>query len=108
MKSSTHSVFVSPKKVSRPNWRTRQCSVEFDPDRSPENPRTIAKASGFVQNSTLFDGTGWVPERNLHSDMMRTEYRNRFNQSKPFHKNEVRSNDGRLKRKEYVYDKLSA
>ena len=108
MRSSSHSSFTAPQKLSRPNWRTRQGSMQFDPDRSYENPRAVAKASGYVQNSTLFDGTGWVPEKNLHSDMMRTEYRNRFNQAKPFHKHEVRANDGRLKRREHVYDKLSA
>ena len=41
--------------------------------------RGETKASGFVQNSTLFDGNGWVPKRNLHSDLQRTEYRNRYN-----------------------------
>jgi len=38
-----------------------------------------------VVNSTLFDGTGWVPEKNLNSDMIWTEYRNKFNPTKPFH-----------------------
>lgn len=36
-------------------------------------------ASGFYTAMKLYDGTTWVPEKNLHSDMVRTEYRNRFN-----------------------------
>jgi hypothetical protein len=47
-------------------------------------------ASGFATAMTFFDGTTWVPEKNLHTDMIRTEYRNRFNKDKPFHKVELR------------------
>lgn len=47
-------------------------------------------ASGFATAMTLYDGTTWVPEKNLHTDMIRTEYRNRFNQEKPFHKVNLR------------------
>ena len=46
----------------------------------------LVTASGFATAMTFFDGTTWVPEKNLNSDMIRTEYRNRFNQPKPFHK----------------------
>jgi hypothetical protein len=56
-------------------------------------------------NSTLFDGTTWKTEKNLHADQVRTLYRNQFNQPKPFHKPEVRVTSGRLRRKEVVYDK---
>jgi hypothetical protein len=38
-----------------------------------------ATASGFATALTLCDGKTWVPEKNLNSDMIRTEYRNRFN-----------------------------
>lgn len=37
------------------------------------------KASGFVQNSTLFDGHGWLPLKEMHGDQSFTEYRKRFN-----------------------------
>ena len=36
-------------------------------------------ASGFATALTLCDGQTWVPEKNLNSDMIRTEYRNKFN-----------------------------
>lgn len=42
-------------------------------------------ASGFGQAMLQFDGTTWLPEKNLHTDIIRTEYRNRFNKSKSFH-----------------------
>ena len=66
--------------------------------------RASTKASGFVENSTLFDGTGWVPAKNLHSDLIRTEYRMRFNQAKPFHKTNLSMNHGKLPKKHLVYD----
>lgn len=79
--------------------------MNFDPDNSKQPASHKAKASGYIGNSTLFDGTGWETEKNLHTDMFRTEYRNRFNQSKPFHKSSIRLNAGRLPRKPLVYDK---
>lgn len=50
----------------------------------------LVTASGFGTAMTFFDGTTWVPDKNLHTDMVRTEYRNRFNQPKPFHKVSLR------------------
>ena len=61
--------------------------------------RPDTKASGFVQNSTLFDGTGWTPDKNLHTDQIRTSYRNGFCKPKPFHKATLHTNPGKLKRK---------
>ena len=62
-------------------------------------------ASGFYTAMKLYDGTTWVPEKNLHSDMIRTEYRNRFNQPKPFHKVTLRESLYKLPRRTMVYDK---
>jgi hypothetical protein len=61
--------------------------------------------SGFATSLTLCDGKTWVPEKNLHSDMIRTEYRNRFNQAKPFHKVSLRASMHILPRKVLVYDR---
>jgi hypothetical protein len=60
--------------------------------------------SGFVTALTTYDGTTWVPEKNLHSDMIRTEYRNRFNKEKPFHKTTLRQSLAVLPRRVLVYD----
>jgi len=54
--------------------------------REANRGKGLVTASGFATAMTFFDGTTWVPDRNLHTDMIRTEYRNRFNQPKPFHK----------------------
>ena len=105
MNSTSRKTFRDPRVVARPTWRTRHASIDFDPDRAKETASHRAKASGYILNSTLFDGTGWETEKNLHTDMMRTEYRNRFNQAKPFHKETIRINAGRLPRKPLVYDK---
>lgn len=97
--------YREPNARSKPNWRLRKSNGDFEPTGAPVCPKWNAQASGFVQNSTLFDGTGWVPDRNLHSDMIRTEYRNRFNPEKKFHKEEIPVTSGRLAKKTLVYDK---
>ncbi len=80
-------------------------SVDADFDNNLRGSfRPTTTASGFAINSNLFDGTGWVPEKNLHSDMMRTEYRNRFNPQKAFHKNILKPSPPKLKKKLLVYD----
>lgn len=61
--------------------------------------------SGFVTALTTFDGTTWVPEKNSHTDIVRTEYRNRFNQPKPFHKAALRQSLAVLPRRVLIYDK---
>jgi hypothetical protein len=65
--------------------------------------RNSTKASGFVQNSTLFDGHGWVPISKLHGDMTYSEYRNRFNPDVNFHPNPIGTNVRKLPRKQLVY-----
>jgi hypothetical protein len=62
-------------------------------------------ASGFIGGMTQFDGTTWTTEKNLHTDIVRTEYRNRFNKPKPFHKSTVRLASHLLPRKVLVYDR---
>lgn len=64
----------------------------------------LANASGFIVNATLFDGTTWQPEENLNGDTTKTMYRNHFNREKPFHKSELRENNGRLKRATLTYE----
>jgi hypothetical protein len=105
MNSTSRKTYQDPRELARPTWRVRHASTDFDPQRSKETTREKAKASGYIGNSTLFDGTGWVTEKNLHTDMFRTEYRNRFNQAKPFHKDNIKINTGRLPRQPLVYDK---
>lgn len=61
-------------------------------------------ASGYGENRQHWDGSGWGTEANQHTDQIRTTYRNGFNQPKPFHKTELKNNDGRFKRKEATFD----
>ena len=105
MNSTSRKTYKDPRELARPTWRARHASCDFDPDNSKQPASHKAKASGYIGNTTLFDGTGWTTEKNLHTDMMRTEYRMRMNQDKPFHKNSIRVNAGRLPRKPIVYDK---
>lgn len=105
MNSTARATYRDPREIAKPTWRARHASVEFDPDNSRVPASNKVRASGYIGNSTLFDGTGWETEKNLHTDMYRTEYRNRFNPSKKFHKDTLRVSTGRLPRKPLVYDK---
>jgi len=93
MSTSYGSGFKNPTQFTRPT----------DKPGSRTSSRPSTRASGFVQNSTLFDGSGWEPSSNLHGDMFRTEYRNRFNQSLPFHHANTRVSLGQLKKRELNY-----
>ena len=53
----------------------------------------------------FFDGSTWQTERNLHTDQVRTEYRNKFNKPKPFHKAELRLSNYKVPAKALVYDR---
>jgi len=55
-------------------------------------------SSGYQSNAKLQDETSWKTEKNTHTDQVRTEYRNRFNQEKPFHKPALINSHGRLNR----------
>jgi hypothetical protein len=61
------------------------------------------KDSGYTNNITTFDKTGWVPHQSFHSDAIRTEYRININPNKDFHYRGPINSTGRLKRKEVVY-----
>lgn len=80
----------------------RKTDPEFR-KRVPVVDREVAKASGFVQNSTLFDGHGWLPISQLHGDMGYSEYRNRYNPDVNFHPSPLKANNRKMPRKQLVY-----
>jgi hypothetical protein len=89
----------------RPNLRTRDNSSVFEPGAKLRvKQKSDNLASGYGSNRQEWDGTTWRTEKNLHTDQMRTSYRNGFNCAKPFHKPELKITDGRLRRKEQVFD----
>jgi hypothetical protein len=103
--TTTRAAFLSPKVHDRPNWRSRDNTVTFETSAKLRvHKRSDSCASGYESNRQLWDGTTWKTEKNLHTDMYRTSYRNGFNQPKPFHKPELKVTDGRLRRKEQVFD----
>ena len=78
--------------------------TNYSPTKSQKvSNRAKTAASGFVQNSTLFDGHGWLPIEKLHGDMTVSEYRNRFNAYVPFHPKQRPSHTRTLKKKPLVY-----
>ena len=77
--------------------------IEFD-NALKSAARSSTIASGFQANSQLFDETSWKTELNTHTDIIRTEYRNRYNQPKPFHKSLLINSSGRMNKIQQVYD----
>ena len=103
--TTTRASYLSPKAHDRPNWRTRDSGTTFENSaKLIVKKRADSMASGYESNRQLWDGQSWRTEKNLHTDMYRTSYRNGFNQPKPFHKPELKVTDGRLRRKEQVFD----
>ena len=103
--TTTRASFVDPKKHDKPNFRNRDNTLTFEQCAKLQiHKRSDSLASGYESNRQLWDGTHWVNEKNMHSDMTRTSYRNNFNVSKPFHKDVARITDGRLRRKELFFD----
>ena len=100
------STIQSPQSQYKVNWRTREPGMDLDHESAVAAKKdTFYNSSGFFKNSMICDGKLFVTEKNLHTDIVRTAYRNQFNQEKPFHKTETRFNFGKLKRRELVYDK---
>ena len=64
---------------------------------------TKLKEDGYTNNIATYDKTGWVPDKVLHSDMVRTEYRLNFNQPKPLHYKGPMYSLGTFKKKEIVH-----
>lgn len=62
------------------------------------------KNMGYNNNYQLWDTQSWATEKNFHTDQQRSEYRNRFNQAKPFHRMTAKESAGRRKPDLSVYD----
>lgn len=56
------------------------------------------KSSGFIKNWLACDGSGWLPIKAFHGDMVRTEYRMKFNHEVPFHPKPLHPNTRKLKK----------
>lgn len=98
--------YNSPTTQAKPNWRSRDPELRFENCAKLQFKKVTSDklATGYGSNYQLWDGTEWKTEKNLHTDQHRTAYRNGFNVPKPFHKPELKNNDGRLRRKELVFD----
>lgn len=77
--------------------------TSYSPTRAQKEHRPKTTASGFVQNSTFFDGHGWLPIEKLHGNMTVTEYRNRFNPEVPFHPRPLRPSTRKMRQQSLVY-----
>jgi len=102
-RSSYKSPFVAH---NRPNWRDRSTDRKFDEHEKLKVAHASDKlVSGYSACRQLWDGTTWATEPNTHTDQTRTLYRLKMDQPKPFHKVDLRNNDGRLKTKQAIWDK---
>ena len=98
--------YKNPDTAPKPQFRTREPNSQFEQSAKLQFKKfaLAGNASGYTMNSQLWDGTTWGTEKNMHTDQMRTSYRNNFNQPKPFHKAELRGSDGRMRKREIVFD----
>ena len=77
--TNSRASYNNPHQLPRENWRAKLPGFQFDDQSKPNDHAVKGKrvnSSGFTMNSTLFDGTTWSTEKNLHGDMYRTAYRN--------------------------------
>lgn len=81
--------YEDPSAVPNPLFRESERGVE---GKKPQN-----KLSGFGQNSAYWDGTGWKPHPILNAANKGTEYQNRFNPEREFHRTTDATKEGRLK-----------
>jgi hypothetical protein len=83
MTTTTRETFSNPRFKQRNNLREKisyMDGIDFDPSMKPPlKGKGAVTASGFYTAMNFFDGTTWRTEKNLHTDQVRTEYRNRFN-----------------------------
>lgn len=97
--------YLHPKKHDLPNFRSRS-SKGFDVSASLKiKDRSDTLMTGYESNRQHWDGTTWRTEKNIHTDQVRTIYRNEFNKPKPFHLNKLRDTTGRLRKRFAIYDK---
>ena len=101
-------LWLTSSKISYGNQEDLRSTIYRKTGYSPTKSRKVGKrsltaASGFVQNSTLFDGHGWMPIGKLHGDMKVSEYRNRYNPYVPFHPRRIKSNLRAMKKRRIVY-----
>ncbi|EGR34633.1 hypothetical protein IMG5_005550 [Ichthyophthirius multifiliis] len=112
--SQTKDTFRNPKNRVNPTYR--------ETDKQLQTQKNFTKTSGFQQNHTCFDGTGWVPDKILNGKIFiiiynnyyiyifllkanRTlsEYRIHYNTKVPFHRETNLFKTRQLQRKEYNY-----
>lgn len=105
MTTTTRASYLSPKAHDKPVLRDRTKNLMFENSaKLVIHKRSDSLASGYGSNRQEWDGSTWKTEKNLHSDMVRTSYRQTMNQPKPFHKPQLKTTNGRLIRKEQVFD----
>jgi hypothetical protein len=68
-----------------------------------ETTKQDTRSSGFATNHAYLDGQGWNPDKILKGDNNRSEYRDRFNEEKEFHRDTFINKERRLPRKEWNY-----
>eukprot|EP00825_Cyclidium_porcatum_P000681 TRINITY_DN1024_c0_g1_i4.p1 TRINITY_DN1024_c0_g1~~TRINITY_DN1024_c0_g1_i4.p1 ORF type:complete len:235 (+),score=36.60 TRINITY_DN1024_c0_g1_i4:290-994(+) len=93
--SQTQTSFRDPKQLPNPTFRETNKFLQT------QKPKTVE--SGFSQNFQTCDGKGWIPERILNANRQWTEYRVRFNEKIPFHRDTTLFKVRKMKQKEYVY-----
>lgn len=80
--TTMRSSYQKPTSVPRNTWRERDSTIQFDNSKTlkMKELQSDKLASGYSSNRQHWDGTFWITEKNLHTDQVRTLYRQGFNQ----------------------------
>ncbi len=73
------STFHSPTTENKGNWRARDPyhgGFDYTSNTLAGTKDRFYNSSGFAQNSMICDGKLFVTEKNMHTDIVRTAYRN--------------------------------
>lgn len=94
-KTSTSEAFRPQEDIRKHIFRTTNLGEWKN---TKANQADGTKSSGFIKNGLICDGAGWMPIKEFHSDMQRTEYRMKYNHEVPFHPVPLKPNARKLKK----------
>lgn len=76
--STTKDAYKPPQELQDPTFRETDKRLQAD--------ALTNKTSGYQQNRAYWDGNGWNPHPVLAPALASSEYRDRFNPERPFHR----------------------
>jgi len=99
MTTTARESYKNPASLSKPVLRERDPSAKVNFAETLNSRPATAGQSGYISNRLKFDDKGFTFAKGWNGDMRKTEYRDRYNKPKPFHREDIKINDGKLKKR---------